>query len=167
VGPAAREDSVRARLPRARVVHLAAHAVAYGAPGSRGGVVRGARAGRQRRRRAAHGGRPPGGLGAPLRAELVVLSACESGLGELRWTEGTLGLPRALLARGARSTLVSLWRVRDDATRLLMTAFYRHWLRDGDRPVPAEALRRAQADVRRVPGLEAPYFWAGFQVVGR
>lgn len=166
IGSAARESAVRARLADADVVHFAAHAVAFAAAGrSTDSFIA-----------LAPDTRADGRLsvaeilGDPtlhLRASLVVVSACESGIGELRWTEGTLGLQRALLARGARTTLVSLWRVRDDATRVLMTAFYRHWLRDADSPAPAEALQRAQADVRRVPGFEHPYYWAGFQVIGQ
>src|SRR5207237_3465907 len=85
---------------------------------------------------------------SPLSAELVVLSACQTGLGNLRQAEGTVGLQRALLAKGARSVLVSLWSVSDDATELLMRRFYSHWLDDADRPAKDEALRRAQADVR-------------------
>jgi len=47
-----------------------------------------------------------------------------------------------------------------------MRRFYTHWLRDADEPPKAEALRRAQADVRRTPGFENPRFWAAFQLVG-
>lgn len=99
-------------------------------------------------------------------AELVVLSACESGLGETRWAEGVMGFQRALLAAGARSVIGSSWAVRDDGTKRLMTSFYTHWLRDPDTPNKAEALRRAQNDLRRIPGYEAPYHWAGFHLVG-
>jgi CHAT domain-containing protein len=104
------------------------------------------------------------GLG--LRAELVVLSACQTGLGDLKRAEGTIGLQRALLARGARSVLVSQWSVSDLATARLMTSFYRHWIGDRDHPTRAEALRRAQQDVQRSPGLGHPRFWAAFQLVG-
>jgi len=61
---------------------------------------------------------------------------------------------------------VSLWSVSDEATELLMRRFYTHWLRDADKPSKAEALRRAQADVRQVPAFAAPRFWAAFQLVG-
>ena len=99
-----------------------------------------------------------------LRAELVVLSACQTGLGDLKQAEGTVGLQRAFLAKGARSVLVSLWSVSDEATAVLMDGFYAHWLRDTDRPSKAEALRRAQDAVRaRWP---EPRYWAAFQVVG-
>jgi CHAT domain-containing protein len=75
-------------------------------------------------------------------------------------------LPRAFLARGARTVLVSLWSVSDEATRLLMERFYAHWLDDADRPSKALALYRASQDVRRTAGFEHPRFWAAFQLVG-
>lgn len=107
-------------------------------------------------------------LDAPWRlsAELVVLSACETGLGNLKQAEGTVGLQRAFLAKGARSVLVSLWSVGDDATELLMRRFYTHWLDDPGRPGKAESLRRAQRDVRATAGFEHPRYWAAFQLVG-
>ena len=101
-----------------------------------------------------------------LSADLVVMSACQTGLGDLKQAEGTVGLQRAFLAKGARSVLVSLWSVSDAATGILMRGFYHHWLRDRDRPSKAEALRRAQEEVRHTPGLEHPRLWAGFQLVG-
>jgi CHAT domain-containing protein len=101
-----------------------------------------------------------------LEADLVVLSACQTGLGNLSEAEGTVGLQRAFLAKGARSVLVSLWNVSDEATGLLMRQFYTHWLNDSDVPSKAEALRRAQEDVRRTAGFEHPRFWAAFQLVG-
>jgi CHAT domain-containing protein len=75
-------------------------------------------------------------------------------------------LQRAFLARGARSLLVSLWSVSDEATALLMERFYQHWLADRDQPAKPEALRRAQTDVRKTPGFEAARYWAPFQLVG-
>ena len=96
-----------------------------------------------------------------LAAELVVLAACETGLGDLKQAEGTVGLQRAFLAKRARTVLVSLWSVDDRASARLSEAFYRHWLA-GHRK--AEALRRAQAEVRDETG--DPYLWAAFQLVG-
>jgi CHAT domain-containing protein len=101
-----------------------------------------------------------------LNAELVTLSACRTGLGDLKQAEGTVGLQRAFLAKGARSVLVSLWSVSDVVTSLLMKRFYTHWLDDPDSPSKSEALRRAQEDVRRSPGYAHPRFWAAFQLVG-
>ncbi len=101
-----------------------------------------------------------------LEAELVVLSACQTGLGDLKEAEGTVGLQRAFLAKGARSVLVSLWSVSDVVTEELMKRFYTHWLEDEDGPSKAEALRRAQEEVRETPGWEHPRYWAAFQLVG-
>ena len=107
-----------------------------------------------------------GDTGIRFVADLVVLSACQTGLGSIRLAEGSLGLPRAILARGARTVLVSLWSVSDRATLLLMDEFYRQWI-DGKGSVSkAEALRRAQSTIRALPGYSHPRYWAGFQVVG-
>lgn len=96
-----------------------------------------------------------------MRAELVVLAACETGLGNLTRAEGTIGLQRAFLSRGARGVLASLWSVQADATTLLMRSFYSYWLVGDTR---AEALRKAQVDVQRRFGH--PRYWAAFQLVG-
>jgi len=100
-----------------------------------------------------------------LRAELVVLSACQTGLGK-PGDEGMNGLQRAFLMRGARSVIYSLWSVSDEATRLFMQGFYRHWLDDPDHPGKSEALRRTRSDLRRIPRFRAPYYWAAFQLMG-
>jgi CHAT domain-containing protein/tetratricopeptide (TPR) repeat protein len=98
-----------------------------------------------------------------LDADLVTLSACQTGLGEEMAGDGLLGLTWAFQYAGARSVLASLWEVNDASTATLMTGFYRH-LAGG---VPkAEALRRAQADLLRRRTTSAPYFWAGFTLVG-
>jgi CHAT domain-containing protein len=164
-GSAASETAVRQRLPNASLVHLATHGYAYAS----------AERARQSFVALAPGGDADGLLtvgemldsgGPSLRAELVVLSACQTGLGDLKQAEGTVGLQRAFLGKGARSVLVSLWSVGDAATEALMKRFYTHWLRDPNAPSKAEALRRAQEDVRKMPGLDHPRFWAGFQLVG-
>jgi tetratricopeptide (TPR) repeat protein len=105
----------------------------------------------------------------PLAADLVVLSACRTATGVAKQSEGMLSFPRALLAKGARSVLVSLWSVDDEATQVLIREFYAHWLHDADRPTLTESLRRAQAALRRTPGhpeWEDPYYWAAFELVG-
>jgi CHAT domain-containing protein len=94
-------------------------------------------------------------------ADLVVLSACQTGLGDQKAAEGTVGLQRAFLAKGARSVLVSLWSVSDAVTNQLMQSFYTHWLAGASK---AEALRRAQQEIRaQHPN---PRYWAAFQLVG-
>jgi CHAT domain-containing protein len=165
IGAVATETRVTARLSRAPLVHLATHGIAYSSDAkARDSFVALAPD-------SANDGLLTVGelLDDPalrLTADLVVLSACQTGLGSLKESEGTVGLQRAFLAKGARSVLVSLWSVSDDAAELLMRRFYAHWLEDGDRPGKAEALRRAQQDVRRTRGFEQPRYWAAFELVG-
>ncbi|TNE63460.1 MAG: tetratricopeptide repeat protein, partial [Bacteroidetes bacterium] len=89
---------------------------------------------------------------------LVVLSACETGLGDIAGSEGVYGLQRAFKIAGARYLIMSLWKVPDEQTALLMTRFYENWL-ERDMPVP-DAFRAAQRELR-VAGLSAEE-WAGF-----
>ena len=96
-----------------------------------------------------------------LAAEVVVCSACRTGLGRVNAGEGMVGMTRALLFAGARSVVVSLWSVDDHATADLMLAFYRHLA--AGKPV-APALRSAKADTR-VDWPDARN-WAAFQVIG-
>lgn len=94
------------------------------------------------------------------RADLVVLSACQTGLGKEVRGEGLVGLPRAFFYAGAPRVVVSLWNVDDRATADLMVLFYRHMLRDRMRP--AAALRQAQLEIRKQSRWAAPYYWAAF-----
>jgi CHAT domain-containing protein len=77
---------------------------------------------------------------------MVVLSACETGLGKLAAGEGVFGLQRAFHQAGAQRVVASLWKVEDDATRALMTEFYRNLWQKG--LGAAEALRQAQITLR-------------------
>jgi CHAT domain-containing protein len=99
-----------------------------------------------------------------LPAGLVVLSACDTGLGQEVRGEGLIGLTRAFFFAGARRVLVSLWPVEDRATAELMRRFYREMLQNGQ--PPAAALRSAQSALRREPGWQEPYYWAGFILQG-
>ena len=162
---AAAETSVRRHLEEAPLIHLATHGYAYQAEGrSRDSWV------------ALASDAHNNGLftvgeildGPPLSADLVVLAACVTGLGESKEAEGTVGFQRAFLAKGAKSVLVSLWTVDEAATVRLLQVFYREWLAP-DPPSKAEALRRAQDAVRTDPShprWRHPAFWAGFQLVG-
>jgi CHAT domain-containing protein len=99
-----------------------------------------------------------------LPAELVVLSACQTGLGKEVKGEGLVGLTRGFMYAGAARVVASLWRVDDTATAELMKLFYRRMLRDGMRP--AAALREAQVEMwKRAPG-RSPFYWAGFVLQG-
>jgi len=97
-------------------------------------------------------------------ADLVVLSACETGRGKAYGAEGVVGFTRAFLHAGAPRVIVSLWRVEDRATRVLMEEFYAAWKTGG--VSTAEALRRAQAKVASTEGWEHPRYWAAWQLWG-
>jgi CHAT domain-containing protein len=98
-----------------------------------------------------------------LDAELVTLSACETGLGKAFAGEGLLGLTRAFQFAGARSVLASLWRVGDAATGELMPRFYRRLAAGLPKD---EALQQAQLELLRDPALAHPWNWAGFTLSG-
>jgi CHAT domain-containing protein/Tfp pilus assembly protein PilF len=100
-----------------------------------------------------------------LTAELVVLSACQTGLGTEIWGEGLVGLTRAVMYAGAPRVVVSLWRVDDEATADLMKHFYEGML-GPKRLRPAAALSEAQAALRRQNRWRSPYYWAGFVLQG-
>jgi CHAT domain-containing protein len=89
--------------------------------------------------------------------ELVVLSACETGVGEVRSGEGIFGMRRAFVLAGARTLVMSLWKVPDSQTQELMEAFYR-FLQSGT--PPADALRQAKLSIREKH--PEPYYWGSF-----
>ncbi|MBM3297095.1 MAG: CHAT domain-containing protein, partial [Candidatus Aminicenantes bacterium] len=99
-----------------------------------------------------------------LNAGLVVLSACDTGIGPHIHGEGLQGLNRAFFFAGAEAVLMSLWAVQDEASAQLMTRFHTH-LRRGERI--AGALRLAKMEMARSAALSHPYYWAGFVVTGR
>jgi CHAT domain-containing protein/Tfp pilus assembly protein PilF len=99
-----------------------------------------------------------------LPAELVVLSACETGLGKEVTGEGLEGLTRAFMYAGARRVVVSLWNVNDKATAALMQRLYTEMLRSNK--TPAAALRAAQIEMLRTRQWQSPYFWAAFVMQG-
>jgi CHAT domain-containing protein len=98
-----------------------------------------------------------------LQADLLVLSACESGrLGSLGGEE-LAGLSQAFIQAGVRSMLVSLWRVNDPATAALMQAFYTARQAGADK---ALALRQAMTQIQQHPRWTHPYYWGAFVLVG-
>jgi CHAT domain-containing protein len=99
-----------------------------------------------------------------LPAELVVLSACQTGLGKDIKGEGLVGLTRGFMYAGAARVVVSLWSVNDKATSELMTKFYEKMLKQGERP--AAALRAAQVEMWKQKQWQSPYYWAAFTMQG-
>jgi len=93
--------------------------------------------------------------------QLVVLSACDTGRGEVHLGQGIYGLRRALVVAGAETVVMSLWSVNDDSTRLLMKAYYRNLLAGQGR---ASALREAMRSLRATH--PHPYYWAPFIALG-
>ncbi len=104
-------------------------------------------------------------------ADLVVMSACETGKGKIYKTEGIVGLTRAFMFAGAPRVICSLWKVDDEATQALMVEFYRLWNpKDGYKGIgTAAALKKAQAFVRdhpKHPEWKHPYYWAAWVLWG-
>ena len=146
----ATKKAVLERLSDASIVHLATHA--YFAPGSPldSGIVLadGVLTAREV-------------MSHRLQADLLVLSACQTGMAEALGGDELAGLAQAFLQAGARSLVVSLWSVNDPATAALMTAFYAARHAGGDK---ATALSQAMADVRKE--WPHPYYWGGFVLMG-
>ncbi|MBI3550979.1 MAG: CHAT domain-containing protein [Elusimicrobia bacterium] len=101
-------------------------------------------------------------MGLRLNADVVALTACDTGLGQRLTGEGVMGLGRAFQYAGARNVLVSLWNVAEDSTTLFAERFFQY-LHEGK--TKREALRLARADLRR-EGYEHPFYWAPFILFG-
>lgn len=148
-GSQATRHEVMSRLPNARLVHVACHAGFDAVEPLRSGIT------------LADGALTAAEVMAMrLDAELVVLSACESGLAGSLGGDELAGLALAFMHAGARALVVSLWRVDDAATSTLMRTFYERLRRQG----PAPALGHAATSLRRTH--EHPYFWAPFAFIG-
>jgi CHAT domain-containing protein/tetratricopeptide (TPR) repeat protein len=159
---ASRATALGADVARARIVHFATHGVVNGRTPALSGLVFSLFD--------AAGAPVEGFLRASdlrprsLRAELVVLSGCQTALGRQITGEGLFGLTRAFFAAGTPRVLASLWRVQDKATAELMARFYaalyqRHLS-------PAAALRVAMLELRADSRFAAAYFWAAFELHG-
>jgi len=100
----------------------------------------------------------------PLRAELVTLSACDTGVGSVEGEEGVANLVKAFLFAGTKSVLASMWSAGDTSSTYLMTQFYFHLAQGDDRSV---ALQHAKLEAIDQFGNNAvPLYWAGFQIFG-
>ncbi|MDX2014068.1 MAG: CHAT domain-containing tetratricopeptide repeat protein [Myxococcaceae bacterium] len=159
---ATREKVVSGGVSGSRLVHFATHGVLDLATPEKSGLVL---------TRRAPDGRPVEGFlsladvyALRLSADLVTLSACETALGAAQRGEGLIGLARGFLHAGARAVVASLWKVNDKATAVLMEAFYEGLL--VKKLTPAVALANAQRTVAAMERYRAPYFWAGFVLVG-
>jgi len=159
---ASRATALSRQLAQYRVVHFATHALSDSAHPERSGLVLSLF---DRR------GRPQNGFlgleqiyGLHLPAELVVLSGCETGLGQEVDGEGLIGLVRGFMYAGATRVMASLWSVDDEVTAQLMGHFYQGL--EQNRLSPAAALRAAQRLVRQDSKWSSPYFWAAFQLEG-
>jgi CHAT domain-containing protein/lipopolysaccharide biosynthesis regulator YciM len=155
VGAEATETAVKSQLTQYRVIHLSTHGILNQKLVGESAIV------------LAAGGGNDGYLTVDeildlkLNADLVVLSACDTGRGDIKG-DGVVGLSRALMTAGTRSLIVSLWSVDDRSTSELMQEFYRQW-RPGTKS-KAVALRAAMLAVREQ--YPAPYHWAGMTLMG-
>lgn len=149
-------------LGQYRIIHFATHGVPDGEHPELSGLLLS---------RFDSAGRPKEGLlrlddiyNLKLPTDLVVLSACNTGLGKDIKGEGLVGLVRGFMYAGSTRVVASLWKVNDDATAELMTHFYRQMLEE--QKSPAAALRGAQIAVWRQRRWHAPYYWAAFVLQG-
>jgi CHAT domain-containing protein len=163
VGAEAREDRWKAEAASYRVVHLATHGVLDNASPLYSHLVLA---------RPDGAGQEDGLLEAweimntQLKAELVVLSACETARGRVAPGEGIIGLMWAVFVAGSPATLVSQWQVDSASSAALMVAFHREWSGGQRRMSKARALQQASLQVLHMPGSSHPFYWAGFILAG-
>lgn len=160
VGSKATEAAVRELAPTARILHIASHGLANTRRPDYSAIVLAT---------PERGSTDDGILHAyevermRVGAEIVVLSACQTGLGQVRGAEGMMALDRAFLVAGAGAVVSSLWTVDDASTELLLRSFHES-LRAGE---PADvALAVAMRRVRESPKWRDPFYWSAFRVVG-
>ncbi len=166
IGLEAREERLKAEAGRYRIIQLAAHALLNDASPMYSRVLLA---------QGADGAKDDGMLEAwemmnlDLSADLVVLSACESGRGRIAAGEGVIGITWALFVAGSPTTVVSLWKVESLTTTELMLEFHRNLLSAGRAKSPvskAEALQHAAIRMLRSRDHRHPFYWAPFSVVG-
>jgi tetratricopeptide (TPR) repeat protein len=165
LGPAATEAAVRDRIGTAGTIHLATHGYFNPTVPMASGVLLAAPA-----REPELGATDDDGVlqawefaRLRLKADMVVLSACETGRGEKVQGEGLVGLTHSVQMAGARRVVATHWRIEDQASKDLMVSFHRR-VRAG--MAADEALREAMAEARSRNATQAPYYWAGFFLAG-
>lgn len=164
-GAEAREDRFKAEAGQARILHFATHGMLNNASPMYSYLA------------LAEGGAGEDGLleawelmQLDLRAELAVLSACETARGRIGAGEGMIGLSWAMFIAGVPSIVVSQWKVESAGTRDLMVNFHRALISPAGggkaKPTKAEALRQAALKLMQNPETDHPFYWAGFVLVG-
>jgi CHAT domain-containing protein/Tfp pilus assembly protein PilF len=158
-GESARESQFKAEASDAKVLHLATHGILNNASplysylllaGDKGKGEDGLLEAREL-------------LQMNLKAELAVLSACETARGRVSSGEGVIGLSWALLVSGVPTTVLSQWKVESESTSRLMVAFHQNRKKGSS---DADALRAAALALRKDPALQHPFYWAPFIVIG-
>jgi CHAT domain-containing protein/Tfp pilus assembly protein PilF len=159
---ASRAAALAPELARYRILHFATHAIADNQHPALSGLVLSL---------VDRSGKPQNGFlglgdiyNLELPLDLVVLSACETGLGKEVRGEGLLGLTRGFMYAGAGRVMASMWAVNDAATAALMATFYRGM--ELQHLTPAAALRQAQIEIWRQKRWKSPYYWGAFQLQG-
>ena len=160
---ASRENVSDARLSQYRIVHFATHSILNEKNPELSGVVL-SLYDEQGRFREDGFLRLGDIFGLSLPVDLVVLSACRTGLGKEIRGEGLIGLTRGFMYAGSPRVIASLWKVDDDATAELMKRFYQKMLKEG--LTPAASLRAAQYSMSEQKRGANPYHWAGFVLQG-
>lgn len=161
VGADAREDRVKSEASRARILHFATHGTLNNASPMYSHLA------------LAEGGAGEDGLleawelmQLDLRADLAVLSACETARGRVGAGEGMIGFSWAMFIAGVPSIVVSQWKVESAGTRDLMVNFHRSLLSTKSPPTKTEALRQAALKLLKNPETSHPFYWGGFVLVG-
>jgi len=161
-GAGASEDRAKAEAGRARILHFATHGILNNAAPMYSHLA------------LAQGDVNEDGLleawelmRLDLKADLVVLSACETACGRFGAGEGVIGLTWAIFIAGAPATVVSQWKVESTSARDLMIDFHRRLRAPSRKPASkAEALRQAALKLMKSPSASHPFYWAGFVLVG-
>jgi CHAT domain-containing protein len=161
VGAEAREDRVKSEAARAGILHFTTHGTLNNAAPMYSYLT------------LAEGGPNDDGLleawelmQLDLKADLVVLSACETARGRIGAGEGVIGFSWAMFIAGVPSTVVSQWKVESASTRDLMVNFHRSLISTKTKPTKTDAFRQAALKLMRNPETSHPFYWAGFVLIG-